>query len=139
MSFVKKEVYLRRPKIIKVLPVGAVIKCADNSGAKKLRIIQVMGYKGRLRRIPSSCVGDQLKVTVVEGPFKLRKQVLDAVLIRQRAPVKRPSGIRVKFEDNAAILISADGQPIGSEIKGPVAIEAADIWPRIASMATMIN
>ncbi|MFQ5870599.1 MAG: uL14 family ribosomal protein [Candidatus Geothermarchaeales archaeon] len=133
-----KEVYMRRPKITRGIPVGCQVVCADNSGAKKLRVIQVVGYKGRIRRLPAACVGDHLKVTVYKGPFKLRKQVLDAILVRQKAPIRRSTGIRVTFEDNAAVLISADGQPLGSEVKGPVAAEAADIWPRLANMASMI-
>jgi large subunit ribosomal protein L14 len=133
-----KEVFMRRPRITRGVPVGAKINCADNSGAKKLKVIHVVGYKGRLRRLPAACVGDHLKVTVSSGPFKLRKQVLDAILVRQRAPVRRASGMRVMFEDNAAVLISPEGQPMGSEIKGPVAVEAADIWPRLANMASML-
>ncbi|NIN53147.1 MAG: 50S ribosomal protein L14 [Nitrososphaeria archaeon] len=134
-----KETYMRRPKITRSLPLEAVINCADNTGAKKLKVVQVLGYKGRLRRIPAACVGDHIKVTVTSGPFKLRKQVLDAILVRQKASIRRVSGIRVMFEDNAAVLITPDGQPMGTEIKGPVAVEAADIWPRLANMASIIH
>lgn len=134
-----KETYMRRPKITRSLPLEAVINCADNTGAKKLKVVQVLGYKGRLRRIPAACVGDHIKVTVTSGPFKLRKQVLDAILVRQKASIRRVSGIRVMFEDNAAVLITPDGQPMGTEIKGPVAAEAADIWPRLANMASIIH
>lgn len=130
---------MRRPKITRSLPLEAVINCADNTGAKKLKVVQVLGYKGRLRRIPAACVGDHIKVTVTSGPFKLRKQVLDAILVRQKASIRRVSGIRVMFEDNAAVLITPDGQPMGTEIKGPVAAEAADIWPRLANMASIIH
>ena len=128
----------KRRKITRGVPVGAIINCADNTGAKKLKVIQVVGVKTRIRRIPAACVGDHIKVTVYKGPFKLRKQVLDAVLVRQKAPIRRPSGERVMFEDNAAVLITAEGQPMGTEIKGPVSIEAADLWPKIANMATLI-
>jgi large subunit ribosomal protein L14 len=64
--------------------------------------------------------------------------VLDAVLVRQRAPIRRPSGVVISFEDNAAVLISPDGQPKGTEIKGPIAKEAAEMWPRVAAMASII-
>jgi len=131
-------VLARRPKITRSVPVGTIVNCADNSGAKKLKIIQVVGYKGRLKRRPAACVGDHLKVTVYIGPYKLRKQVLDAVLVRQKFPIRRPDGTRVMFEDNAAVLITPDGNPMGTEIKGPVAKEAADLWSRIATMATLI-
>jgi large subunit ribosomal protein L14 len=128
----------RRPKITRAVPVGSIVNCADNSGAKKLKVVQVVGYKGRLKRRPAACVGDHLKVTVYIGPYKLRKQVLDAVLVRQKFPIRRPDGTRVMFEDNAAVLITPDGNPMGTEIKGPVAKEAADLWSRIATMATLI-
>jgi len=64
--------------------------------------------------------------------------VMDAVLIRQKYPIRRPDGTRVMFEDNAAVLITSDGNPMGTEIKGPVAAEAADLWSRIANMASLI-
>lgn len=131
-------VLIRRQKITRVVPVGSIINCADNSGAKKLRIIQVIGYKGRLKRRPSACVGDHIKVSVYSGPYRLRKQVLDAVLVRQKFPIRRPDGTRVAFEDNAAVLITPEGNPMGTEIKGPIAKEAADLWSRIASMASLI-
>ncbi|MFQ5711076.1 MAG: 50S ribosomal protein L14 [Candidatus Geothermarchaeales archaeon] len=134
-----KEIYMRRPKITRSVPVEAVISCADNTGAKKLKVVQVLGYKGRLRRIPAACVGDHIKVVVIKGPFKLRKQVLDAILVRQKAPIRRASGVRVMFEDNAAVLITPDGQPMGTEVRGPIAVEAADIWPRLANMASIIH
>lgn len=133
-----REVFMRRPKITRGVPKNSVIVCADNTGAKKLKVVDVVGYKGRIRRIPAACVGDHLKVTVSVGPFKLRKQVHDAILVRQRKPIRRASGVRVSFEDNAGVLISGEAQPLGSEVKGPVAVEAADMWPRLANMATMI-
>lgn len=133
-----KEALARRPKIFRGVPVGSVINCADNTGAKKLKVIGVVGLKTRLRRRPAATVGDQIKVTVKVGPPQLRKQVLDAVLVRQRAPIRRPSGVVISFEDNAAVLISPDGQPKGTEIKGPIAKEAAEMWPRVAAMASII-
>ena len=138
MVKIRGKVLARKPKITRALPVGAIVNCADNTGAKKLKIIQVVGYKGRLRRLPAASVGDRVKVTVYIGPYKLRKQVLDAVIIRQKYPIRRADGTRVMFEDNAAVLITPEGQPMGTEIKGPVAMEVVELWPRIANMATMI-
>ena len=132
------EVLSRRPKITRAVPVGSYVRCTDNTGAKQLKVIQVVGYKGRLKRRPSACVGDHLKVTVYIGPYKLRKKVLDAVLVRQKSPVRRPDGTRVMFEDNAAVLITPEGNPMGTEIKGPIAAEAADLWSRIANMSSLI-
>ena len=127
-----------KPYITRAVPVSAIINCADNTGAKTLKVIQVARYKGRLRRLPAASVGDQIVVVVKKGPPQLRKQVFHAVLIRQKYPIRRVSGVRVSFEDNAAVLITPEGDLKGTDIRGPVAAEAAERWPRIASIATMI-
>lgn len=61
-----------------------------------------------------------------------------AVVIRQKYPIRRISGIRVMFEDNAAVIVTPEGELKGTDIKGPVAAEAAERWPRIANLASMI-
>jgi len=133
-----KGVIGQRPKIPRGLPAGTLIKCADNTGAKVLRLIQVIGYKGRLRRVPSAAVGDMIVVSVKKGTPDMRKKVFHAVVIRQRMPYFRPEGIWVQFEDNAAVIMTPEGEMKGSEIRGPVAREAAERWPRIASAASII-
>lgn len=127
-----------RPKISRGLPVGAVIKCADNTGAKMLYIIQVKSYKGRLSRIPAAKVGDMVVVSVKKGSPELRHQILPAVIIRQRMPFRRIEGSIVQFEDNAAVVMTPEYELKGTEIRGPVAKEAAERWPRIASLSSMI-
>ena len=127
-----------RPHVPRCLPSGAIINCADNTGARKLKIIQVIGYRGRLRRIPQACVGDMISISVKEGRPELRKQVLPAVVVRQRKMYSRPDGSRLQFEDNAAVIMTPEGELRGSEIRGPVAREAAERWPRIASMSRII-
>ncbi|HID17152.1 TPA: 50S ribosomal protein L14 [Candidatus Bathyarchaeota archaeon] len=127
-----------RPHISRGLVTGAKLACADNTGAKMLKLISVTGYKGRLRRLPSACVGDMVRVTVVKGTPELRRQVFPAVIIRQRKPYRRKDGIWVQFEDNAAVLMTAEGELKGTEIRGPVAREAAERWPRIANVANII-
>ncbi|RLI24112.1 MAG: 50S ribosomal protein L14 [Candidatus Hecatellales archaeon] len=127
-----------RPKIARGLPTGAMVRCADNTGAKELKIIQVVGYKGRLRRLPTAKVGDLVMVSVKKGTPDMRKQIFPAVIIRQRMPYRRADGTVIQFEDNAAVVMTAEGELKGSEIRGPVAKEAAERWPRIASMASMI-
>jgi len=127
-----------RMKISRGLPVGSLIKCADNSGAKLLRLVQVIGYKGRLRRVPSAAVGDRVVVSVRRGTPDTRKKLFQAVIIRQRKPFRRPEGVWVQFEDNAAVIITPEGEMRGSEIRGAVAREAAERWPRIASASSII-
>ncbi|HIE19043.1 TPA: 50S ribosomal protein L14 [Candidatus Bathyarchaeota archaeon] len=115
-----------------------MIKCADNSGAKMLRLIQVIGYKGRLRRVPSASVGDRVVVSVRRGSPDMRKKLFQAVIIRQRKPFRRAEGNWIQFEDNAAVIITPEGEMRGSEIRGAVAREAAERWPRIASASSII-
>lgn len=127
-----------RPHIPRTLVVGSRVTCADNTGARELRLISVIGYKGRLKRMPAGCVGDQVVVSVRKGRPDLRKQVLRAILVRQRKPYRRKDGTWIQFEDNAAVLITLEGELRGSEIRGPVAKEAAERWPRVASAASII-
>ncbi|MCW4020110.1 MAG: 50S ribosomal protein L14 [Candidatus Bathyarchaeota archaeon] len=127
-----------RRKLSKGLPAGSLIKCTDNSGAKVLRLIQVIGYKGRLRRVPAAAIGDRVTVSVRKGTPDMRKKLFQAVIVRQRKPYRRPEGNWVQFEDNAAVIITPEGEMRGSEIRGPVAREAAERWPRIASASSII-
>lgn len=120
------------------LPLGAVIQCADNTGAKTVSLIDVKAYHGVARRIPSAGVGDMFIASVKKGSPEMRSKVVYAVVIRQRRPFRRSDGIMVQFEDNAAVLVTPEGEVRGSEIKGPVAREAAERWPRIASVASTI-
>ena len=137
-AFMAKGVVGQKPKISRGLPTGAMLKCADNSGAREVRLIQVVGYKGRLRRIPSASVGDLITVSVRKGTPDLRKKIFHAVVVRQRKPFRRVDGNWVQFEDNAAVIMTAEGEMRGSETRGPIAKEAAEKWPRIASAASTI-
>jgi len=127
-----------RMKICRGVNVGSIIRCTDNSGAKELRLVQVLGYRGRHRRVPAAAVGDLVVVSVRKGTPDMRKKIFHAVIVRQRKPYRRPEGMWVQFEDNAAVIITPEGEMRGSEVHGPVAREAAERWPRIASAATII-
>jgi len=129
---------LTRRGITPGLQLGSYVKVADNSGAKEVMIIGIPAYKSKLRRIPQASVGDLVIVTVKKGTPEMRKQIVRAVVIRQRQPYRRPDGTRVMFEDNAVVIVTPEGLPKGSEIRGPVAKEAAERWPRIAALATLI-
>jgi large subunit ribosomal protein L14 len=128
----------QRSKISRGLLAGSVIRCADNSGAKVLRLVQVMGYKGRLRRVPEAAIGDMVMVSVRKGAPDMRKKLFQAIIVRQRKPYRRPEGTWIQFEDNAAVIITPEGEMRGSEIHGPVAREAAERWSRIASASSII-
>merc|ERR1711964_312924 len=92
------------------LPVGAVMNCADNTGAKNLYIISVKGIKGRLNRMPSATVGDMFMGTVKKGNPELRKKVMPAVVIRQRRTWRRKNGEFIYFEDNAGVIVNEKGE-----------------------------
>jgi large subunit ribosomal protein L14 len=126
------------PRLSRGLQPPALIKCADNTGARMLRVVQVMGYKGRLRRYPSATVGDKITVSVRQGTPDMRKKIFQAVIVRQKKPFRRVDGIWIQFADNAAVIITPEGEMKGSEIRGPVAKEAAERWPRIASASSII-
>ncbi|CDK40863.1 MULTISPECIES: 50S ribosomal protein L14 [Halorubrum] len=120
------------------LSKGSLITCADNTGARELKVISVSGYSGTKNRHPKAGIGDKVTVSVTKGTPEMRRQVLEAVVVRQRKPIRRPDGTRVKFEDNAAVIIDDLEEPRGTEIKGPVAREVAERFGSIASTATMI-
>jgi len=126
-------------KITRALPTGAIVPVADNSGARMVMVISVKGHKTRLRRLPAAKVGDMIVCSVKKGSPKLRRQIVHAVVIRQKKPYKRADGSWVTFEDNACVITNETGEPRGSEIRGTVSKEAADAWPRIASAARIIS
>jgi large subunit ribosomal protein L14 len=118
--------------------MGSRLVCADNTGAKELKLVNVRGYHGRLRRVPSAAVGDMVMVTVMKGAPDLRKQVFAAVVVRQARALRRPDGTRLTFDDNAAVIMTPEGELKGTEIRGPVAREAAERWPRVANLASTV-
>ena len=120
------------------LEKGSLVACADNTGARELKVVSISGYSGTKNRHPKAGLGDKVTVSVTKGTPEMRRQVLEAVIIRQRKPIRRPDGTRVKFEDNAAVIIDENEDPRGTELKGPIAREVAERFGTIASAATMI-
>lgn len=116
----------------------SVLDCADNSGARKLKMIAAIGYHGRRRRQPYASLGDQIVATVKKGKPELRHQIVRAIVVRQKMPYKRANGEWIQFEDNAAVVIDSEGEPKGTEIRGAVAKEAAKKWPAVGKIARII-
>lgn len=116
----------------------SLVKVSDNSGARLAKVIGVLNLKTTWRRIPGAAVGDVVVVSVREGKPELRKQIMHGIVIRQRRPYRRPDGTWIAFEDNAIVLITPEGDPKGTEIHGPVAREALERWPKLATMVTMV-
>ena len=127
-----------KAKIPRSIHTGTILECADNTGARVLQVVSVIGYRGVKRRYPKAGIGEMVVVSVKKGTPEMRKQILRAVIIRQKKEFHRPDGIRVKFEDNAAVLTDEKGELKGTDIKGPVAREVAERFSKIASAATMI-
>lgn len=111
------------------------LRAADNSGAKVLQCIKVLG--GSKRRYAS--VGDIIVVSVKEAipNSKVKKgDVMRAVIVRTSKEIHRPDGSHIKFDDNSAVLISLQKEPIGTRIFGPVARELrAKNFMKIISLA----
>ncbi len=127
-----------KANIPRSLNAGAQINCVDNTGARVVEIISVIRYRGVKNRMPKAGIGEMCVVSVKKGTPEMRKQILRAVVIRQKKEFRRPNGLRVSFEDNAVVITDDDGNPKGSEIKGPVAREVAERFPKIASAASII-
>lgn len=108
---------------------------ADNSGARRVKCIKILG--GSHRRYAN--IGDLIKITVKEaiprGRVK-KGQVLNAVVVRTKKGVRRPDGSLIRFDDNAAVLLNNQLQPIGTRIFGPVTRELrSENYMKLISLA----
>jgi len=112
----------------------STLLAADNSGAKMVQVIRVVGSTGRRY----AHVGDVVKVTVKDAipRGKVKKgDVHKAVIVRTRHPVRRSDGSAIRFDTNAAVLLDNNGNPIGTRIFGPVTRELREKYMRIISLA----
>ena len=118
-----------------MIQTESYLDVADNSGARRVMCIKVLG--GSHRRYAR--VGDLIKVTVKEAipRGKVKKgQVMDALVVRTKKCVRRADGSLIKFDDNAAVLLNAQQQPIGTRIFGPVTRELrSEKFMKIISLA----
>jgi large subunit ribosomal protein L14 len=118
-----------------MIQMQTVLQVADNSGAKKVQCIKVLG--GSKRRFAS--IGDVIVVSVKEAMprGKVKKgDVHRAVIVRTAKDVQRADGTAIRFDNNAAVLINKQGEPIGTRIFGPVTRELrAKRYMKIVSLA----
>lgn len=116
----------------------SILKVADNSGAKIIRCFRVLG--GTRRRYAQ--IGDVIVASIQEAePRKAvkKKDIVRAVIARQRQPLRRPDGSYVRFSENAAILIDAKKEPRATRIFGPIPRELKEKgFEKIATMAEEI-
>ena len=118
-----------------MIQVESMLEVADNSGARRVQCIKVLG--GSHRRYAS--VGDIIKVTVKEAIPRGRVKkgdVMNAVVVRTKKGVRRPDGSVMRFDDNAAVLLNQNKAPIATRIFGPVTRELrGDQFMKIVSLA----
>lgn len=118
-----------------MIQVQSYLNVADNTGARKLMCIRVLG--GSFRRYAS--LGDTIVASVKEavpGGVVKKGEVVKAVIVRTKKEVRRPDGSYIKFDENAAVIIKDDGSPRGTRIFGPVARELRDRdYMKIISLA----
>jgi large subunit ribosomal protein L14 len=128
-----------KSRVTKGLQVGSLIETCDNSGAKIIKIVSVKNQKTVKGRTPTCGVADLILASVKNGRPDMRKQVVFAVVVRQKKEYLRSNGMRVKFEDNAAVVLKDDkGNPKGTIFKGPIAKEACERWPGVAKLASIV-
>lgn len=126
-------------RLTKSLNIGSLVLASDNSGARIVKIVSVKHGKTRKGRQQYVKIGDLVKVSSRKGDPKMKGEVFDAVVIRQKKPFRRKTGERVAFTDNAVALLKDEkGNPKGTQIKGPIAKEVAERWPFLAKIAKFV-
>lgn len=121
--------------IVKTLTTGTMMPCSDNSGAKMIYVIGALRYKGTRAKYPKVGIGDVVIASVKKGKPDMIKKIVKALIVRQRKEFRRANGMRIFFEDNAAVLVGDDFLPVGTEIKGVVAREIAERFPKVAAIS----
>lgn len=128
-----------KARVTKALNFGAEIPTCDNSGAKVIRIFGCKGSKTVKGRMGKAGVGDMVIASVVKGKPEMRKQTIMAIIVRQKKEYRRSDGTRIKFEDNAAVIVKDEkGNPKGTILKGAIAKEAAERWGNLSKVARII-
>jgi len=118
-----------------MIQVESRLKVADNSGAKEILVIRVLGGSGRRYANIGDVVVGTVKKSLPNGTVKAGK-VVKAVIVRTVQGVRRADGSYIKFDDNACVLIKEDKSPIGTRVLGPVARELRDKeYSKIISLA----
>ena len=113
----------------------SVVRIADNTGAKKALVIRVLGGSGRRYARVGDIVVATIKDAIPNAPVK-KGEVVRAVVVRTSKDMRRKDGTYIRFDDNAAVLITPQGEPRGTRIFGPVGRELREKkYMRIVSLA----
>ena len=111
------------------------LTCADNTGARELMCIRVLGGSNRMYASVGDVIVGVVKDALPNMPVK-KSEVVRAVIVRVRNHVRRPDGSTIRFDDNAAVIIQKDGNPKGTRVFGPIARELRDKnFTKIISLA----
>ena len=111
------------------------LKVADNSGAKVLSVIRVLGGSTRRYGYPGDIVVASVKEALPRAKVK-KGDIVKAVIVRTKHPVRRADGSYIKFDDNSAVVVNAQREPVGTRVFGPVARELrARHFMKILSLA----
>jgi large subunit ribosomal protein L14 len=117
-----------------MIQMQSILKVADNSGARKVQCIKVLG--GSKRRVAQ--IGDVIVVSVKAAlpRGKVKKGTVQrALIVRTRFGRTRPDGTKISFDENAAVLVDKQGEPLGTRIFGPVTRELRGDFPKVISLA----
>jgi large subunit ribosomal protein L14 len=126
-------------KLTKGLNLGSYVLASDNSGARIVKLVGLKGMKTKRGRQQYIKIGDLVKISVRKGDPKMKGEIFDAVVIRQKKPFRRNTGELIAFQDNAVALLKDEkGNPKGTQIKGPIAKEVAERYPFLAKIAKFI-
>jgi len=111
------------------------INVADNTGARELMCIRVLGASGRRYASVGDVIVAVVKDALPNMPVK-KSEVVKAVIVRVRTSIRRTDGTTIRFDDNAAVIIQKDGNPKGTRVFGPIARELRDKnFTKIMSLA----
>ena len=111
-----------------------ILTVADNTGAKKVMCIRILGGNKKYAEIGDTIIA-VVKESLPNMPIK-RSDVVKAIVVRTKKTVRRPDGMYIRFDDNAAVIVNADNNPRGTRVFGPVAREIRDRnFSKIVSLA----
>lgn len=126
-------------KATRGLNIGSIVEACDNGGARIVKIVSVVRAHTRKGRQTPARIADLVKVSVRKGDPKMKGEVFDAIVVRQKKPWRRLTGERVCFSDNAVVLLKDNkGNPKGTQVKGPVAREIQERWKEVSKLASVV-
>lgn len=117
-----------------MIQAGTKLDVADNTGAKQIECITVLGHKQGHCAAIGDLITASIKTAIPRGAVK-KKDVVRAVIVRTRKELKRSDGSAIRFDDNAAVIVDTDNNPRGTRIFGPIPRELRGKFMKIISLA----